>query len=59
MNRMGRYTRTVELNIDEYDVPQFFEEELEEFKYLGWPDKIFWMCDCGKRVNENESLDMR
>ena len=47
MNRMGIFRNEVTLNVDEDGIPQYFENEVEDFRALYFPDEVFWECeDC-------------
>ena len=44
MSLKGKFTNEVILNVNEYGEPDYFEEEVEEYRSLKYPDKIFWRC---------------
>lgn len=45
MNRLGIFRNEVTLNIDENNIPQYFNDEVEEFRALYSPDETFWQCE--------------
>ena len=46
MYKRGLFTNEVELTIDEeYNTPQYFEDEVEDYRALGnHPDKTWYEC---------------
>jgi len=55
MKRVGLWTNKVELQCNENGSPNFFEDEVEEFRAIGSPDEIFWKCfECSLKVIEEE-----
>jgi len=51
MYKRGLFTNEVELTIDEEcNSPQYFEDEVEDYRALHQPDKTWYECfECGIR----------
>lgn len=45
MHRMGIFRNEVILNINKDNIPQYFDDEVEDFRALYSPDEVFWECE--------------
>ena len=46
LHLMGIWSNEVKLNVNKDGSPEYFEDELEDYKIIkGYPDEMFWECE--------------
>ncbi len=55
LDKRGTYRNEVTISLNEDNCPEFFDDELEDYRSLGFTDEISWECDeCGIKVIEEK-----
>ncbi len=62
INRYGIFRNEVTLNVNEDGSPEYFDDEVSEFRNINLAEEIFWkcdLCDYKKEIKGDENVELQ